>query len=144
LRLMRMRQPAHVCYHRGAAGGPAEASAVSYPEATAGRHRSPILDASRARPETPRPAGPRFPRQPRVLSAEIRQQAAERFNAQEFCQFCGGLHPGISTPACPRIASFDLNADGALCSAVFFASGDWDASEVIFSTDTEEPNEPAG
>jgi hypothetical protein len=116
---------------------------MSYPEATSGRHRSPILDASRARPETPRPAGPRFPRQPKHLSPEVRAEALEQFKSNQSCQFCGGLHAGLSTPACPRIASFELNADGAMSAATYWPSGDWDASEVIFSTDTEEPDEPA-
>jgi hypothetical protein len=113
---------------------------VTYPDGTPGRHRSAILDAARPR-DGAKPPGPKFTRQKKILIPELRQSAHQRFEEHQYCIYCGGLHPGISTPACPRIASFELDADGRLSSAAYWQSGDWDASDVIFSSDAEEPDD---
>lgn len=116
---------------------------MTYPAGEPGRHAaSATLGAARAKIGTPRPSGPRFPRQPRRLGAELRQQIAEQFTEGAYCQLCGGIHAGLSMPACPRVASFELDADGQLKSATFWPDGEYDASGVYAASDAEAADEP--
>ena len=117
---------------------------MSYPDGSPGRHAaSATLGAARAKIGTPRPNGPRFPRQSRRLGNELRQQIADQFTEGAYCQLCGGIHAGLSMPACPRVASFELDADGQLKSAVFWPDGEYDASGVYAASDAEGSDEPA-
>jgi hypothetical protein len=117
---------------------------VTYPAGEPGRHAaSATLGAARAKIGSPRPSGPRFPRQPRRLGAELRQQIADQFTEGAYCQLCGGIHAGLSMPACPRVASFELDADGQLKSAVFWPDGEYDASGTYAASDAEEAGEPS-
>lgn len=117
---------------------------MTYPEGASGRHAaSPTLSAARARMGTPsRANGPRFPRQARRLGAELRQQISAQFTEGAYCQLCGGIHAGLSMPACPRVASFELDADGQLKSATFWPDGEWISDGVYFASDAEEADEP--
>jgi len=119
------------------------ARVVSYPDGSPGRHAaSATIGASRARIGVPsRANGPRFPRQPRRLGAELRDQISAQFTEGSYCQLCGGIHAGLSMPACPRVASFELDADGQLKSAVFWPDGEWISDGVYFASDAESDEE---
>lgn len=108
----------------------------------AGRHASPTLSAARARTEPSRQAGPRYPRQRPRLTPDLRDQISAQFTEGTYCTLCSGIHPGLSMPACPRVSSFERDADGKLRAATFWADGDWDASGVYFASDAEAGDEP--
>jgi len=106
----------------------------------------------------------RVPQPPPQLTAAERAEALKDAAASA-CQFCAGFHPGASTPACPRLATFKLNSAGEVTEgsfwpdgitdasaevigedgktkAVFHAHGEWDTSKVVFAADAaEEPGE---
>lgn len=83
--------------------------------------------------------GSQAPRLP--VSREEREQFEKAAADGNLCRFCGGLHVGASSPACPRLASGKLNGDGAVVEFTFWES--WDASRVIFPEDVEdEEDEP--
>ena len=113
---------------------------MTYPDAQAGRHRaSATLDAARARTESARDrVVPRFARQPRLVSAERRQQITEQLAAGDYCTLCGMIHPGMSMPACPRVASCEMDADGKLRAVTFWPDGEYDASGTYSAADVEE------
>jgi hypothetical protein len=66
------------------------------------------------------------PRPP--LTPEQRQEALEAAEEGAACRFCAGLHAGASTPACPRLATFELNGDGAVIKGSFWPEGISDAA----------------
>lgn len=69
---------------------------------------------------------------------------AERTEAQKagHCQFCAGIHAGMSTPACPRLATFKLDGDGKVMEGSFWPGTDWAPGRVIFAEDAaEEPGD---
>jgi hypothetical protein len=112
---------------------------VTYPAAQPGRHAaSAALSASRARAEPGHANGPRYPRERRTLSPERAQDILGQFAAGDFCVYCLGIHAGLSLPGCPRIATFELDADGKLRAATYFPDGDWNTSGVYFTDDVEE------
>jgi hypothetical protein len=100
----------------------------------------------------------------RELSGE-EKEAALRDAATQACKFCSALHPGASTAACPRLATFKLNGDGDVTEGSFWPEGavetvteirdgrvvsevhrtrsEWDTSRVVFVQDVaeEEPGE---
>jgi len=118
------------------------------------------LHAARARVDAMTGRGPQLP----TLSTEEREEALKDA-ATATCTFCAGFHPGASTPACPRLATFKLNGDGNVVEgsfwpdgitdasaevigddgktkAVFHLHGEWDTSKVVFAADAaEEPRE---
>lgn len=47
---------------------------------------------------------------------------------------CASFHPGASTPACPRLATFELNGDGKVIKGSFWPDG---ATEDAIETDGE-------
>lgn len=51
-----------------------------------------------------------FPLPVKALSDEEKADALKSAK-DEACRFCSGLHPGASTAACPRLATFELNGD---------------------------------
>jgi hypothetical protein len=80
---------------------------VTYPDGSTGRHAaSATISASRARNEPANGKGPRFPRQGRTLSPDRAADVLKAFADGDFCSLCGGIHAGLSMPACPRVASF--------------------------------------
>jgi hypothetical protein len=52
-----------------------------------------------------------FPLPVKKLSDEEKTEALKSAK-ESACRFCAGLHPGASTPACPRLATFKTNGDG--------------------------------
>ena len=107
-----------------------------------GRHAaSATLGAARARMSAPAGQPPRYPRRRQVLSPEVRQQTGAQFEAGDYCQYCGGIHAGLSILACPRIAAAEIDADGKLRYVVFWQDGDWSTDQVYFSTDAEADDE---
>ena len=69
-----------------------------------------------------------FSRPRPVLTAEERKEALEAVDGKETCLFCGALHHGASTPACPRLATFELNGDGQVVKGSFWPEGVSDAA----------------
>jgi len=57
------------------------------------------------------------------------------------CVLCGGIHPGAGTPACPRVATFELNGDGTVIRGSFWPEGQWDTGKVVFPADLAEQDE---
>lgn len=74
---------------------------------------------------------PRLP-----MSDQEKQDVEKAAKDGAICLFCGGIHVGISSPACPRLASGKLNGDGVVTEFTFWNS--WDASRVIFPEDVED------
>lgn len=66
-----------------------------------------------------RPVFPLVPKQEREEALENAKDTA--------CAYCGGWHEGASTPACPRLATFELNGDGKVVKGTFWPDGaeDW-------------------
>jgi len=69
-----------------------------------------------------------FTRPRPILTPEEREDALKRAEKGETCLFCGGFHHGASTPACPRLATFELNGDGAVIKGSFWPEGVSDAA----------------
>ena len=106
---------------------------------------------------------------PARLTPEQREEALKRIDAggkDGTCLFCGGLHHGASTPACPRLATFELNGDGQVIKGSFWPEGvsdaaveldgegavravtfhqhdEWDTSQIVRAADAAE-EEPDG
>lgn len=79
------------------------------------------IAAARARVE-----GFTRPRPP--LTPEQRDEALKAAEDGAACRFCAGLHPGASTPACPRLATFEVNGDGMVIKGSFWPEGVSDAA----------------
>jgi hypothetical protein len=56
------------------------------------------------------------------MGREEREEALESA-ASAACRFCAGFHPGASTPACPRLATFKLNGDGMVIEGSYWPDG---------------------
>ncbi len=120
----------------------------SYPAA---REPSMVLAAARSQgariPGAHRKTVPsQQPRRARRLSAQERALAAERIASGERCMCCGGLHAGDEL-ACPRLASFRLNADGHITEGTYWPPGQWeDPERIILAEDANEDDDelPAG
>jgi len=69
-----------------------------------------------------------FTRPRPILTPEEREDALKRAEEGETCRFCAGFHPGASTPACPRLATFELNGDGQVVKGSFWPEGITDAA----------------
>ena len=67
-----------------------------------------------------------FSRPRPVLTPEEREEALKR--ADETCRYCAAFHPGASTPACPRLATFEVNGDGMVIKGSFWPEGVSDAA----------------
>lgn len=101
-----------------------------------------------------------LPFPPPSLTAEEKESALKDA-ASAACRFCASLHPGASTAACPRLATFKLNGDGQVVEGSFWPSGasdeeyvlngknevmrvtvrrrsDWDTSSVVAAADLAE------
>ena len=66
---------------------------------------------------------PAFP----VLPKKEREEALKDA-ATAACDFCASFHPGASTAACPRLATFKLNGDGKVTEGSFWPSGVTDSA----------------
>ena len=105
----------------------------------------------------------RAPLPPQKLTEKEREEALKDA-ASTACLFCASLHPGASTPACPRLAMFKLNGDGMVIEGSFWPDGitdttveqigddektktvthtrsDWDTSKVVPVADVAEEDE---
>jgi len=90
-----------------------------------------VLATARARMD------PRSPQVP-VLTPQERAEAEQAAAEQRNCLYCGGLHAGPSTPACPRLASFDLDGDGRVKSGTFWPGLEWAKGRVVLAEDVHE------
>lgn len=120
------------------------------------------IAAARSRLDVLTGKAPQFPK----LSEEERKEALKAAEAGGACSFCASLHPGASTAACPRLATFELNGDGKVVKGSFFADGvvheevitdgdgkvlqrtttyhaDWDTGKVLAVADAAEEEEKA-
>jgi hypothetical protein len=66
------------------------------------------------------------PRPP--LTPQEREDALKAAEDGGTCRFCASFHPGASTPACPRLATFELNGDGTVIRGSFWPEGVTDAA----------------
>ena len=96
-----------------------------------------------------------------VLTPEEREDALKRADEGETCRFCASFHAGASTPACPRLATFELNGDGQVIKGSFWPEGvsdsaveldgegavravtfhkhdEWDTSQIVRAADAAE------
>jgi hypothetical protein len=96
----------------------------------------------------------------KALTAEEKETALKDAAAAA-CRFCAAIHPGASTAACPRLATFKLNGDLDVTEGSFWPSGatetvvvtdgagkvlsvtqttrnDWDVTRVVFADDLAE------
>lgn len=55
-----------------------------------------------------------------------KEEKAEARDKALICTFCAAIHPLPSSPACPRIASCELNGDGDVIKAAFWKPGEWE------------------
>lgn len=74
---------------------------------------------------------PRLP-----LTQEEKTEAKKVAQDGGVCLFCGAIHVGASTPACPRLASGKLNGDGAVTEFTYWR--EWDTDRVVFPEDIED------
>jgi hypothetical protein len=81
------------------------------------------------------------PQRPMVPLTEQERAEAEK---AEHCLFCAGIHAGMSTPACPRLASGKLDGDGKLVEFTFWPGTEWADGRVIFAEDAAETEQEAG
>lgn len=104
------------------------------------RAASEAIEAARARAGIGQP--PAFPFAKRHLLTEAeREEVLKRADA-EACRMCGGMHAAPNTPACPRLKTFKLNADGRIViEGEFWQDGYWDAGKVLFVADAAEKPE---
>ena len=106
-----------------------------------------------------------FPFPVKKLSDDEKAEALKSAK-DEICTLCGGLHAAPNTPACPRVASFELNGDGRIVKGTFWPDGmrdsavdldadgkvigvhheqhaSWDVSRVILAADLAEQEDEA-
>ncbi len=116
------------------------------------------IGAARSRVETLTRA--QFPFPVKTLSEDEKAEALKDA-ATAACRFCSAIHPGASTAACPRLATFKLNGDFDVVEGSFWPSGatetvvvtdgdgkvlsvtqtsrsDWDTARVVFAADLAE------
>lgn len=74
---------------------------------------------------------PRLP-----LTQEEKSEAKKVAQDGGVCLFCGAIHVGASTPACPRLAGGKLNGDGAVTEFTYWR--EWDTDRVVFPEDIED------
>jgi len=74
---------------------------------------------------------PRLPRPPRPMTPKDREDTLEAAAAGGLCRFCGAIHPLPTSPACPRLATFKLNGDGAVTEGSFWPDGVTDIDTTL-------------
>ena len=106
----------------------------------------------------------RFPLPVKTLSEDEKAEALKSAK-DDICLLCGGLHAAPNTPACPRVAAFELNGDGRLVKGSFWPDASdsavdidkdgeiigvhheihrgWDVSCVVMAADLAEQEEEA-
>lgn len=86
----------------------------------------------------------RFPPgyEPHPLTA-VERKEADKVAADRIpvCGLCGGHHYAPSTAACPRLASFELDAEGKLRAGTFWKGRKWAKGTVVFKADALEDEE---
>jgi hypothetical protein len=80
------------------------------------------------------------PRQP-VLTAQDRADAEQAAAENRYCLYCGGIHAGPTTPACPRLASFKVDGDGKITEGTFWEGTAWAEGRVILAEQAAEDEE---
>jgi hypothetical protein len=71
----------------------------------------------------------------RALTEQERSEAQQQ---PQRCLLCAGIHAGMSTPGCPRLASFKLDGDGKITEGTFWEGTAWAEGRVIFAEDAAE------
>ena len=71
---------------------------------------------------------------PRPLTEQEQQEAAQATH----CALCGGIHAAPSSPACPRLATFELDGDGKVVKGTFWPGTDWAEGRVVLAEDATE------
>ena len=106
-----------------------------------------------------------FPFPVKKLTDEEKEDALKSAK-DEICLLCGGLHAAPNTPACPRVAAFELNGDGKIIKGSFWPEASdsavdtgkdgtvigvhheqhlgWPTSRVVFAADLAEEEDEAG
>ena len=64
----------------------------------------------------------KFPFPVRQLTEDEKAEALKTAK-DDACKFCAALHPGASTAACPRLATFKVNNDGIVIEGSFWPEG---------------------
>lgn len=72
------------------------------------------------------------------LTQQEKKEAEDAVKAGAVCVFCARIHPGASSPACPRLASGKVNGDGTVIEFTFWQDGSWDTSRSVPVEDLEE------
>jgi hypothetical protein len=67
---------------------------------------------------------------PPPLTREEREEALKDAGSTACC-FCAAWHPGASTAACPRLATFKLNGDGQVVEGTFWPDGVTDSAVEV-------------
>lgn len=107
---------------------------MSYPMSSNGQQPFDLSAARAMQLLSPRPA---------LTKAEGRE-AKETVKTGGLCTFCAGIHAGLSSPACPRLASGKVNGDGTVVEFTYWRDGEWDTSRIIFAADIEDAEESEG
>jgi hypothetical protein len=81
------------------------------------------------------------PRPTLPLTAEEKKEAEDAIKAGAICVFCASLHPGASSPACPRLASGKVNGDGKVTEFTFWQDGLWDNSRLVHVEDLDDDDD---
>ena len=93
-----------------------------------------ILAGARQQAATPAAPGPAplvRPERPQ-LTPEDRRALSEAITAGGLCRCCAGVHAGGEL-ACPRLSTFEIDADGKLKAGSYWPDFHWDTSRVIFA-----------
>ena len=86
----------------------------------------------------------RRPVPPPPLTEDDKAEAAKVGQAGLYCGLCGGAHAMPSTPACPRLASFELDGEGKLKAGTFWPGLKWAKGRVALIEDLHEKESADG
>ena len=86
------------------------------------RQRTMLSHPVRSLPQPSRP----------VLTDADRRALSEAIAAGSLCRCCAGVHAGGEL-ACPRLAVFEVDADGRLKGGSYWPDGAYDTSRIIFA-----------
>lgn len=109
---------------------------MTHPRQSAGQ--PPFEDAAAATIAAARGERRRPVTVPQPLTEEDKAEAAKVEQARLYCTLCGGAHAMPSTPACPRLASFELDGEGKLRAGTFWPGLKWAKGRVALIEDLHE------
>ena len=101
------------------------------------------IAATRPRPQQWPPPEPVYGQPPAPLTDEEKKLAAQAERAALICRLCGAVHAMPNTAACPRLASFELDADGKVKAGTFFSGTKWQ-DRVVLAEELHEEDGDAG